>query len=187
MIENIENYKENQPIFKIEAPREGDEVLLGPMHIRAWKESYVSPESGLTDEMVDDMLGHMLTNTDFRKNTISEAISNPDMVLYRVVRRHNGIVGFLHGSKGDEYNELNAIYLLNEVKGSGTGGKLMEEFLSWADKSKPCRLEVFSFNNQALGFYNKYGFVKTDKPTQLYKDKLPFVEMVRAPEKTMQE
>ena len=40
-------------------------------------------------------------------------------------------------------------------------------------------LEVFSFNDRALGFYAKYGFVKTDKPAQMWKDKLPFIEMVR--------
>ncbi len=53
------------------------------------------------------------------------------------------------------------------------------EFLKWADKSKPSYLKVFSFNEKALGFYTKYGFAKTDNPPGLWRDKLPFVEMIR--------
>lgn len=183
----MEGHIEKQPTFKIEEPKIGDEIALAPMHIKSWKETYVTPESGLTEEMVDELLGHMLINTDFRKNTISESLENPDKVLYRVVRNNKGeIVGFMHGSKDEESNELEAIYLLDEVKGSGTGGKLMEEFLAWIDKNKPTHLEVFSFNDRALGFYTKYGFVKTDKPTQMWKDKLPFIEMVRPADEPVQ-
>lgn len=176
----MENHIEQQPTFKIEVPKIGDEIEIASMHIKAWKETYITPESGLTEEMVDENLGHMLTDTDFRKNTISESLKNPDQVLYRVVRNSNGeIVGFMHGSKNEEFNELEGIYLLDEVKGSGTGGKLMEEFLVWINKDKPSHLEVFSFNERALSFYTKYGFVKTDKIAQMWKDKLPFIEMVR--------
>ena len=176
----MEGNIEKQPVFRIEVPKKGDEVGLAPMHIQAWKETYVTPESGLTEDMVDELLGHMLTNTDFRKNTISESLENPDKVLFRVVRNNKEeIVGFMHGSKNEENNQLEGIYLLNEVKGSGVGGKLMEEFLAWTDKNKPSKLEVFSFNDRALGFYTKYSFAKSDKPIQLWKDKLPFIEMVR--------
>jgi len=176
----MEDYMGNQSSFKIEAPHIGDEVALAPMHIKSWKETYVTPESGLTEEMVDQMIGHMLVNTDFRRNTITESLENPDKVLYRIVRNSKDeIVGFMHGHKDEEFNDFRAIYLLNEAKGFGIGGKLMEEFIDWADKNKPSHVEAFSFNDRAIGFYEKYGFVKTDKPEQLYKDKLPFIEMIR--------
>lgn len=166
--------------FKIEPPKVGDEFAIGPMHVKAWKESYVNPELGATEEVLEGMIGHLAHDTEFRKKTILEALENPDKVLYRVVKNQNGeIVGFLHGSKNDQFNELEGIYTLDEVKGKGVGGKLMREFLEWSDKNKPSHLEVFSFNERALGFYQKYGFVRTDKPTQLYKDKLPYIEMIR--------
>jgi GNAT superfamily N-acetyltransferase len=169
-----------QSTFKIDMPKLGDEIGLAPMHIQSWKETYVTPESCLTEEMVDEKLGHMLTNTEFRKNTISESLENPSKVFYRVIRNNkNKIAGFFHGSKNEEFNELDGIYLLDEVKGSGISGKLMEEFLDWIDKSKPTRLEVFSFNERALNYYKKYGFVKTDKPVQIWKDILPYIEIIR--------
>jgi len=175
----MEKLEQMKP-FSIEAPRVGDEIALAPMHLQAWKESYITPDSGLTSEKIDSMLGEMLADIDFRKNTIAESLSNPDKVLYRVVKNSSGsIVGFLHGDKNETCNELEGLYLLDEVKGSGVGGTLMEEFLSWIDAKKPCRLDVFSFNERAIAFYTKYGFKKTDEPAQMYKDTLPFIEMVR--------
>jgi len=177
----MERYFEKHPTFSIEAPKLGDEILLAPMHIQSWKETYVSPQSGLTEEMVDELLGHMLTDTEFRKNTILESIQNPDKVLYRVVKNKAGdIVGFMHGSKDETGNKLEGLYLLDEVKGSGIGGLLMDEFLQWIDPNKITQLEVFDFNDRAISFYTKYGFVKTDEPIQFWKDRLPFFKMERS-------
>lgn len=171
---------EQGPGFSIELPQLGDEIALAPMHIEAWKESYVNEKSGMTDEDVYNLMGHVLKNTGHRRNTIAESLEQPDKVLYRVVKNSAGnIIGFLHGSKDDEYNRFDAIYLLDEAKGSGTGGKLMTEFLAWADKSKPSHLEVFSFNDHAIRFYERYGFVKVDQSEKLYKNKFPYIEMVR--------
>lgn len=175
----IENNLEKGPAFKIEIPKVGDEAELAPMHIQAWKDAYIVPESGLTAESIDAQLAHLLTNTTYRKNTIIESLENPDAVLYRVVRNQNNeIVGFMHGTKHEAFTELDAIYLLNEAKGTGVGGKLMEEFLKWADADKPCRLEVFSFNDAATGFYVRYGFEKTDKEMPPFRG-MPVAEMIR--------
>jgi ribosomal protein S18 acetylase RimI-like enzyme len=178
------NKKES--LFKIELPKEGDEINLASMHIQAWKESYVNSETGLTENKVDEMMGHMLVNTDYRRKSINDALTDPNNFLYRVVTDEEGtIVGFLHASKHEDHNELDAIYLLNEVKGTGIGGKLMEEFLSWADKDKFCHLKVLASNELALGFYHKYGFNKTDAEIELYKDILPVIEMIRPAEASL--
>jgi ribosomal protein S18 acetylase RimI-like enzyme len=175
----MERNFEKEPAFKIENPHEGDELSLAPMHIKAWKESYVVPKSGLTEESIDKMLAHLLEDTSYRRNTISESLTNPDTVLYRVVKNSEGeIVGFLHGSKDEKFNELDAIYLLNEAKGAGVGARLMEDFLNWSDSEKPCRLEAFSFNDSAIGFYVRYGFEKTDAVLPLFRGLL-VVEMIR--------
>ena len=56
IIINMEGHIEKPPAFIIEVPKVGDEIGLAPMHIQAWKETYVTPISGLTDEMVDEMM-----------------------------------------------------------------------------------------------------------------------------------
>ena len=175
----IERNLERGPMFKIELPKVGDETELALMHIQAWKDAYVVPESGLTEESIDKQLAHLLTDTTFRKNTIIGSLEKPDLVLYRVVKNSNSeIVGFMHGSKHEAFTELDAIYLLNEAKGTGVGGRLIEEFLKWADADKPCRLEVFSFNDSTIGFYIRYGFEKTDKEMPLFRG-MPVTEMIR--------
>jgi ribosomal protein S18 acetylase RimI-like enzyme len=174
-----ENDIEKEPAFKIERPKVGEEKDLAEMHIQAWKDAYVVPESGLTEESIDKQLAHLLEDTTYRKNTIIESLANPDRVLYRVVKNRDGeIVGFMHGSKHEDFTELDAIYLLNEVKGTGVGGKLIAEFLKWAEEGKPCRLEVFSFNDSSIGFYVRYGFEKTNKELPLFRG-LPVTEMIR--------
>ena len=174
---------EGEQKFTIELPQLGDEVAIGPMHVQAWKESYVTKESGITEEDVDALIGHFATQTEFRKGTLVEALANPAKVLYRVIKNSEGkVVGFFHCEKTESTNEVEGIYLLDEAKGAGIGTKLMNEFLQWSDKSKPTHLEVFSFNRSAIDFYKKLGFVEVEGSTKLYKDRLPFIEMVRKAE-----
>jgi ribosomal protein S18 acetylase RimI-like enzyme len=174
---------EKEPRFRIELPQIGDELAIGPMHLRSWKESYINSASGLTEESVDELVGHIATETDFRKNTLNEALTKPDQVFYRVIKNdRDEIVGFFHCTKSETANEIEGIYLLDEAKGSGVGTQLIEEFLAWADKDKPSHLEVFSFNEAAISFYKKFGFTVVDGSVKLYKEKLPFMEMVREAE-----
>lgn len=175
----MEQIEKNQN-FSIQIPKLGDEQGLAPMHVQAWKETYVNGRSGLTNVQVDKMLEHILTDTSFRRKTIKDALENPREVLYRVVKNKQGdIVGFLHASQRGEYNELEGIYLLDQAKGSGTGSRLMEEFLRWIDSNKPSHLQVFSFNDRAISFYEKYGFKRMNTPEKLYKNILPYIEMIR--------
>ncbi len=176
---------EKEPKFTIDNPQEGDDVAVGIMHLRSWKETYINPAKGVTEEVIDELRGNAATEEGnvFRRNTFEKAAKHPDKILYRVVHDRDGkVLGFLHGSKQDEYTELEGLYLLNQAKSLGIGGKLMEEFLAWADKDKPCYLQVFLANQHAQGFYERYGFKKTDKPLQLFKDKLEYIEMVRPAE-----
>lgn len=176
----MEIIEEQHKGFTFEFPKVGDELAISYMHIQAWKETYIVPESGLTEAKADELLAHLLTNTDIRTQTIKNSLADPEQVLYRLVKNSSGaIVGFLHGSKDEQFNVLEAIYLLNEAKGKGIGSKCMEMFLAWADTNKPSQLEVFTFNTHAINFYSKYSFARTDRPTKIYKELLPYVEMVR--------
>ncbi|MES2223769.1 MAG: GNAT family N-acetyltransferase [Patescibacteria group bacterium] len=179
------NALEQEPKFTIETPKEGDETEIGKMHLQSWHESYTDPKRGVTKEVIDEFRSDTTTENgdERRRGFFREAAEHPDKILYKIVRNSKGeIVGFLHCTKGEEFNDLDAIYLLNEAKGEGVGGKLMEEFLAWSDKKKPSHLEVFSANETALGFYERYGFAKTDKAPKLYKDRLEYIEMMRPAE-----
>lgn len=176
---------ERQPQISIEVPKEGDETAIGEVHYQSWLETYKDDESGITEDVIKELIGFVNTpeGNEYRKHVFAEARENPDKVLYRVIRKGNKIVGFMHCTKEDAYNELGGLYLLNEIKGTGVGDRLMKEFLEWADKHKPSLLEVFSTNERAQSFYEKYGFERTGKPEHFFKKRLPFIEMVRPAER----
>lgn len=140
---------EKEPKFLILPPQEGDEIAIGKIHLQSWQESYRDDEHGITEKVINDLRGDTATEggNEIRRKIFAESRETPNRVLYRVVKTDVGeIVGFMHCIKNEVKNELMAIYLLNEAKGAGTGGRLMEEFLTWADKDKPAVLRVFSAN-----------------------------------------
>lgn len=178
----METVSKDTDNFIIQSPQNGDEVLIGPMHHQAWLESYLNPDLGVTEGVINSTISFTLTeeSNKFRKNLFEKAASEPKTTLYKIVKNKDGkVVGFLHGSQNENQNELEGIYLINEAKGIGVGSKLMEEFLKWANPQKSCHLQVIAFNERALNFYTKFGFIKTDKQIEPYKGKFPIVEMVR--------
>ena len=72
---------------------------------------------------------------------------------------------------------LGPMYLLDEAQGRGTGGRLMDEFLTWAG-SAPMRLWVTDYNERAIRFYQRYGFKATGE-RELWRGKLPNMRMIR--------
>jgi len=168
--------------FTISDPGDGDEVSIGPIHLQSWHESYVSEENGVSHKDVDDAVAFLTTPgaNKFRHGVFALAKDEPNENLYKVVRGAGGsIVGFMHATKNDTYNELEGIYLLDVAKGAGIGENLMNLFLNWSNPQKQCHLEVIAFNSRAQHFYEKFGFTKTSKEVYMFKDKFPVIEMVR--------
>ena len=61
--------------------------------------------------------------------------------------------------------ELQKMYCIPEVRGTGVSHKLIDTALSWAKKYYDrCYLETFSNMIAAQKFYEKYGFTRIDKP-----------------------
>lgn len=170
--------------YSIEAPRPGDDVLIGKMHLQSWHETYRDDDAGITPDIIDALRGGITSEESnaIRRSIFADATVEPNRVLYKVVRRGDEVVGFLHGVRHEDANELDAIYILDEAKGSGIGAQLMDIFLAWSDKTKPTYLDVFSSNARAQAFYERYGFTKSDAPEQLYKEKMPFIRMTRPAE-----
>lgn len=61
--------------------------------------------------------------------------------------------------------ELQKMYCLPEARGTGVAHKLMQLALDYAKKHyKSCYLETLDNMVRAQRFYEKYGFVRVDKP-----------------------
>ncbi|MBI2798635.1 GNAT family N-acetyltransferase [Candidatus Saccharibacteria bacterium] len=172
--------------YTVSDATQNDAVAIGPMHLKSWHETYINHELGINSAFINEKMGKVAKEegNEFRRKRIAEAQANPEKVMYKVVKNKAGeVVGFFIAEKIDEFNDLQAIYLLDSAKGSGIANELMDGFLAWLDPAKPSKLAAAAYNDRALRFYQRYGFAKTDKELPLHHDKMPTVEMVRPADK----
>lgn len=166
--------------FKISEPSIGDADGIVKAQAASWRATYASPENGVSKEFVDSVAEGLSAN--YIKDRLEDYLNNPN-ILYLVAKGRDGnVMGFLHADKTKETNYLDAIYLPPDFTGKGIGTALMDKYFAWIDKSKPCKLEVASYNQGAIKFYEKYGFKITNKELPKLKGVMPIIEMVRPAE-----
>ena len=99
--------------------------------------------------------------------------------FYRIAEFDGKIVGFIHiTTKQDGRKHLEAIYTSPETFGTGVGQELMEQANVWIGDS-PATLEVATYNERAIRFYEKNGFKKIEGSDHFYAEKMPVIDMIR--------
>ncbi|GHB11412.1 GNAT family N-acetyltransferase [Streptomyces termitum] len=164
--------------YTIEAARPGDSAWLGPLLLRAWLQTYPSPEAGIDEEWIHEQRGSAATAEGAIRwrEFIEEANRRPDLLFCRVVRSGTEPVGLLCGRRGPTV-ALGPMYLLDHAQGRGIGGRMMTEFLTWAGTAR-ISLWVTDYNESAIRFYRRYGFESTGE-RELWRGKLPNLRMAR--------
>jgi ribosomal protein S18 acetylase RimI-like enzyme len=172
---------DNEPALvniDLAVPTDAEEIVR--ISKDTWKSIYASPENGVTQVWVNAIAESF--NADYIVEKLENNQNNSDHIFI-VAKGGNGkILGYLQGIKKPEYNELRSIYLDVKDIGSGTGGRLMEYFLNWADSSKPSQLEVASYNERAKGFYEHFGFTVTNEQIEKFLGVMPQTRMIRPPQ-----
>ncbi|WP_297429512.1 GNAT family N-acetyltransferase [Clostridium sp.] len=69
-------------------------------------------------------------------------------------------VGYCLSSIEDNYGEIESIYIERDYRKFGLGGKLMKSSLEWFESNniKDIKINVVYANDEALPFYERYGF-----------------------------
>lgn len=129
-------------------------------HYRSWLATYPNKEIGVTEEDVHVRFKDRLS--DSRRNQFEGVLKDKNF-LYLVAKISGSVIGFAVFKKEPERNFLDALYVVPEYFGNKIGYQLWSEGKKFFNDNLPIELEVVSYNDRAIEFYKKLGFVMTDK------------------------
>lgn len=115
---------------------------------------------------------------------IKKKINNYEKNIFGwVVELDDKIIGFATIYREKEKDELGAIYILPEHQGKGIGSILLQKALDLFKDSKEIWLEVAIYNENAIRFYQKFGFhivSETEGKHKIIEEKfIPTIKMKR--------
>lgn len=172
----------------IETERAVPEDAEAIMRIKCagWIQAYVNEEHGIT---LDD-IKRQFTDEVFAEGVerwrkgIAEDVNASRRATF-VARKDGEVLGFVAPVlMQDGRRRLGAMYVDESAQGLGIGGALLNKALEWHGYENDVYLNVVSYNDKAIGFYEHYGFVKTGVETAEALDEqdgtklLPELEMI---------
>jgi len=172
----IKEIKEsNLDKIEIVQPEANDALGLAKMHAQSWRDSYVGI-NGLTAESVEDKMRNKTSEKGLSiyRETFEKARKNPEQCYYRIAKTGNEVVGFIHGVN-EEKQEVGAVYIAEQYKGSGLAQKLMDGLMSWFDLGRDIEFAVVRDNSRAVNFYESYGFEIVETDPKDYERYLPLI------------
>ncbi|MCL2037929.1 GNAT family N-acetyltransferase [Candidatus Saccharibacteria bacterium] len=155
------------------------------MQAQSWRETYPSPENGISREWVEKRTAEWFEPFDEKmaesRKMLESAIDDPKQ-FYRVAESNGQIIGIIHGVvREDNSGHLWAIYTDKSQHGSGLGQRLVAELDEFFDENNVQRvdLEVASYNDRAINFYQKFGFEIVPGSEHFFAEIMPVVNMER--------
>jgi len=169
---------ENEPNWEIGFAKPGDGAGIAEVQKTGWLATYPDPSIGFTKEDIDSL---QLESPERIAKWESGIENQNEGKGIWVVRGEDKIIGYAVGEKTPEKQELKALYALPRYRGKKVGKALMDNTLVWFDPTRDIVVWVFSHNNTAINFYNRYDFEKSgniDAP-EINGKNIPILEMIR--------
>lgn len=161
----------HEAISKLEDAKPEDVEAMRTIVRDAWVELYPDKESGITAE---DLLAIDWYNREVMEKQKREIVENLDVTHTWVLKdSENKIVGFCKAEKLKDFGEIDAMYVIPELKGKGLGKKLIDKASEWLGSEQNIILKVVKYNTRAITFYKKFGFQATGKDVSYRGTKLP--------------
>jgi GNAT superfamily N-acetyltransferase len=140
----------------------GDAGTILKIKRDAWLGAYVNEERGVTAEDIKKRMGDMSIGIEnWQRGLANEAQSNERATF--VARVDNEIVGYTSPHIIDGQRRIGALYVSPKAQGKGVGTGLLDRAVEWYGREHDIFLHVLNYNQNALGFYERYGFEKTGK------------------------
>jgi ribosomal protein S18 acetylase RimI-like enzyme len=151
-------------MIRIEKATTSDASLLNQIQIDAWLHNYPNPELGITKEDLE-------SKTDEWKKLGNDRLVNKlneEHTKTWVAKEGNEILGFIGIKENINQTVIEGLFISPKHQRKGIGSMLLKHALSKI-KNKKVSLEVLFHNQNAINFYQSFGFTKQE---QLDKDPL---------------
>jgi ribosomal protein S18 acetylase RimI-like enzyme/2-polyprenyl-3-methyl-5-hydroxy-6-metoxy-1,4-benzoquinol methylase len=149
-----------------------------------WLVTYPNKELGITTEDIQEMFKDSYSDAeleDFRER-IKNRPANSKLLV--AVEGEN-VVGVCRIFVRENFNQLQAIYVLPSYQGKGIGKKFWDEALKFWDKNKKIIVQVATYNTNAIKFYESLGFRDNGKRFAEERHRMP-ISKVLIPEMEME-
>ena len=167
-----------------------DAAAIVDVQYQTWLDVYPKIVDDVTPQMVKHRFEEEKGGLKARAERFAATANEADPAVF--VAEHEGqVVGFAIATKlseGANSHQINALYVLPSHQHHGLGSQLMQTALEWLGAAvNPVQLHVVETNQQALGFYQKFGFEVTKKMPRADSTvftsgiHMPRLEMVRPP------
>ncbi len=139
---------------------------------RTWLATYPNVALGITTADVEAVFDDTTAEAQQRREERRRAINATPLAHLWVAENDAGIVGMCLARKHDQHHHVQALYVLPAYQGQGIGKRLLQAALDWLG-AQPITLHVAAYNDNAIAFYQKMGFVLGPAPAESELARLP--------------
>lgn len=171
--------------INVERAVPGDAEAISELLRITWLATYPNEEIGITEEDIrlrtEGEQGERIPKN--IENWRTRIETNDGSMAVFVVRYQDKILGMTSTTIVEGKRNIGAMYVHPNAQNKGVGSRLMQSALDWHVREDDTCLLVASYNQNAISFYEKFGFVKTQTEVvdtgNVYKNtKIPEIEMV---------
>lgn len=176
--------------YKIRKIKPEDILALHNVYFLTWLDIYPNKEFNITAEDIIHKYEQRLTPEKIAESR--ERILQAKENELKLLLEYNGeVVALCNVTKGQEYNQLQAIYVLPKYQRLGFGSSLWREAKKFLDPNKETIVHVATYNDKAIKFYERIGFISANK---IFSDErfkmrngaiIPELEMLRPADKNL--
>lgn len=169
---NLESIEQSKFEIVEAVPEHAEQIL--DIQKETWIATYPNVKLGITEEQIEKRFENKEERIEKWKNKIES-----DESKVWVIKLNGSVVGFC----GVEGNEIASLYVRPDCQGAGVGSALITAALEHIGRGQDTYLNVASYNESTISFYEKFGFKvagKVDDKHQIEIGgvKLPEVRMI---------
>lgn len=165
MSEHATKHEQSSHRFIISSARPEDAEGIYQVQRQTWIDTYPNDQAGISEQDIRDRIeganGEKVVNKIDRWRKRIESTGEKGGIF--IAKQDDKVIGFVAPGIIEGQRRIGALYVLPEAQGQGLGRSLLNKAIDWHGRDEDIYLHVASYNDNAIGFYEKNGFEKTGR------------------------